>query len=118
MNIELKRKRKSECTTHIPPVKEITFSLDAPLVPIQRGDLIRIEDLPMKGLGFSFDSVELNSCVLVPYSIGLEDVVWSFTQDNMKQRAYELNADVNYMEVPDVPPFGQRYVLMWFSRRG
>jgi hypothetical protein len=116
MNIELKRKRKPECITHIPPVKEITFSLDAPLVPIQRGDLIRIEDLPMKGLGFSFDYVGLNSLVLVPFSIGFNDVVWSSTQDKMKQRAYELNADVNYMEVPDVAPFDQRYVLMWFSR--
>lgn len=78
----------------------------------------RYSDLPMKGLGKSMESVEVDEPVIIPQSAALEGVTWEYTKAEIERRAYELKAEVKWMELPPQNAADERKIQMWFSNGG
>lgn len=79
-----------------------------------------LELLPAKGLGKSFDGVALFEEVIIRESYVRGDpstVLWGYCEAEIERRAEELNADVNWMEIPVYSETDNngRAVKMWFS---
>ena len=74
----------------------------------------RYSDLPMKGLGKSMDSVGIDEPVIIPQSAALEGVTWGYTKEEIERKAYELKAEVKWMELPPQNVADERKVQMWF----
>lgn len=75
----------------------------------------RYSDLPMKGLGKSMESVGIDE---LAQSAGLETIIWDYTKAEIERRAYELKAEVKWMELPPQNATDERKVHMWFSNGG
>lgn len=78
----------------------------------------RYSDLPMKGLGKSMESVGIDEPVIIPQSAALEGVTWGYTKAEIERRAYELKAEVKWMELPSQNAVDERKFQMWFSNGG
>lgn len=78
----------------------------------------RYSDLPMQGLGKSMESVGIDEPVIIPQSAALEGVTWGYTEAEIERRAYELKAEVKWMELPSQNATDERRVQMWFSNGG
>jgi len=72
-------------------------------------------DLPMKGLGKSMDSVGIDEPVIIPNSAGIETIIWDYTKAEIERRAYELKAEIKWMELPCKNSYDQQNIQMWFS---
>jgi hypothetical protein len=75
-------------------------------------------DLPMKELGKSMESVGIDEPVIIPQSAVLETIIWNYTKAEIDRRAYELKAEVFWMELPPQNTADERKVQMWFSNGG
>lgn len=75
----------------------------------------RYSDLPMKGLGKSMGSVGIDEPVIIPQSAALDDVIWGYTKTEIERRAYELKANVKWMELPQQNAADERKIQMCFS---
>jgi len=75
----------------------------------------RYSDLPMKGLGKSMEGVGTDEPVIIPESAALEGVIWGYTEAEMERRAYELKAEIKWMELPLQNAANERKFQMWFS---
>ena len=78
----------------------------------------RYSDLPMKGLGKSMESVGINEPVIIPQSAALEGVIWGYTEAEIERRAYELKAEIRWMELPPQNAADERKFQMWFHNGG
>jgi len=56
--------------------------------------------------------------VIIPQSAALEGVIWGYTEAEIERRAYELKADIKWMELPPQNAADERKVQMWFSNGG
>lgn len=75
----------------------------------------RYSDLPMKGLGKSMERVGIDEPVIIPQSAALEGVTWGYTEAEIERRAYELKAEVMWMELQPKNTADERRFQMWFS---
>lgn len=78
----------------------------------------RYSDLLMKGLGKSMESVGIDEPVIIPQSAAHEGVIWGYTEAEIERRAYELKAEVKWMELPPQNAAEERKFQMWFSNGG
>lgn len=78
----------------------------------------RYSDLPMKGLGKSMENVGIDEPVIIPQSAGFETIIWDYTKAEIERRAYELKAEVKWMELPPREIGSERQFQMWFSNGG
>jgi hypothetical protein len=69
----------------------------------------------MKGLGKSMESVGIDEPVIIPYSAGMDTIIWDYTKAEIERRAYELKAEVKWMELPPQNTSDECKVQMWFS---
>lgn len=75
------------------------------------------ENLPMKGLGRSMEGVGLYEPVIICESITLlNGLVWGYTEAEIERRAAELQAAINWMELPSDSCADARKFQMWFSK--
>jgi hypothetical protein len=75
-------------------------------------------DLPGKGFARSFEGVGIDEPVIILESqVVLNPIGWGYTQAEIERRAYELDADTNWMELParNLSDYGR--VQMWFSKK-
>ena len=72
----------------------------------------------MKGLGKSMESVGINEPVIIPQSAALEGVIWGYTEAGIERRAYELKAEIRWMELPPQNAADERKFQMWFHNCG
>ncbi len=72
-------------------------------------------DLPMKGLGKSMEAVGINEPVIIPQSAGLNNIIWGYSKAEIERRAYELNAEIYWMELPCLNASDETKIQMWFS---
>jgi hypothetical protein len=72
-------------------------------------------DLPIKGLGKSMESVGIDEPVIIPQSATLEGVIWGYTKAEIERRAYELKADIKWMELSLQNTTDERRFQVWFS---
>ena len=78
----------------------------------------RYSDLPMKGLGKSMEGVGVDEPVIIPESDRLETITWGYTEAEIERRAYELKAEVKWMELTPQNDTNERRFQMWFSNGG
>lgn len=75
-------------------------------------------DLPRKGLGKSMEGVGIAEPVIIPQSAAFEGVTWGYVEAEIERRAYELKAEIKWMELPTQNADDERKVQMWFSNGG
>jgi len=75
-------------------------------------------DLKMKGLGKSMESVDIDEPVIIPQSAVLDAVIWDYTKAEIKRRACELKAAVNWVELQPQNVSDEMKIQMWFSNVG
>ena len=71
--------------------------------------------LPNKGLGRSMEGVGLNEPVIIPKSAAIEGVTWGYTEAEIYRRQHELQAEINWMELPLFGTDEEPKIQMWFS---
>ena len=69
----------------------------------------------MKGLSKSMEGVGVDEPVIIPQSAGLETIIWDYTKAEIYCRAYELKAEVKWMELTPQNDTNERRFRMWFS---
>lgn len=72
-------------------------------------------NLPMKGLGKSMESVGIDEPIIIPQSAGLDNITWGYTEAEIDRRAYELQAEINWLELPTQSSTNKRKFKVWFS---
>lgn len=72
-------------------------------------------DLPMKGLGKNMENIGIGEPLYIPQSAAFDSIIWRYTEAEIERRAYELNAEVKWMELPLQNIADECKYLMWFS---
>lgn len=74
-------------------------------------------DLPQSGLTADFDQINLNEYVIMPVSLMVNSVIWDLIVEKIKNRASELNADINWIEEFNSDTSGERKMKIWFTKQ-
>ena len=71
-------------------------------------------DLPKKGLGKSMEEVNLYEPLIIHKSSIDDNITWGYTACEIESRAYELNSEIAFMEIPPDSKTGEKKYQIWF----
>jgi hypothetical protein len=71
-------------------------------------------ELPMKGLGKSMEGVGLDEVVIISEFDIRDNVIWGYTKAEIDRRAFELGAEVKWLDRAPEPPDYERRIEICF----